>query len=101
MGREVPDGFDTPAVLEVGTVKPPQAELSVARALQEQSSYMRIFRISAEDAHTIVRVNFGWLDRLPVDEPNQWWSRMKSEIVKPGQGSGIQRMPSACEHSHR
>src|SRR3981081_22111 len=101
MSRELRDDFDTPAVLEVGTVKPPQAELSVARALQEQSSYMRLFRISADDANAIVRVNFGLRDRLPVDEPNQWSQQQVGENDKTGRQRRMQRMPSACEHSHR
>jgi hypothetical protein len=71
MSRELRDDFDTPAVIEVGTVKPPQAELSVARALQEQSSYMRLFRVPADNPDAIVKVGFGLRNRLPIDEPNQ------------------------------
>jgi hypothetical protein len=71
MGRELRDDFDTPAVIEVGTVKPPQAELSVARALQEQSPDMRLFRVSADHPDAVVKVGFGLRNRLPVDEPNQ------------------------------
>src|SRR3984885_4559530 len=101
MSRELRDDFDAPAVLEVGAVKPPQAELSVARALQEQRSYMRLFGISADHPDAIVKVGFGLRDRLPVDEPNQRPQQQVDENDKTGCQRRMQRMPDACEHSHR
>ena len=59
MSRELSDDFDASALIEVGAVEPPQAELSVARALQQQSSNVRLFRISADHPDAIVKVGFG------------------------------------------
>src|SRR5580692_12564774 len=101
MSRELRDDFDTPAVIEVGTVKPPQAELSVARALQEQSPDMRLFRVSADHPDAVVKVGFGLRNRLPVDEPNQRPQQQVEENDKTGCQRRMQRMPGACEHSHR
>src|ERR1700732_5627710 len=101
MSRELGDDFDTPAVPEVGTVKPPQAELAIAGALQQQRADMRLFRISADDADAIMKIGFGLRDWLPVDEPNQWSQQQVDENDKTGRQRRMQRMPSACEHSYR
>src|SRR5580692_12885752 len=101
MSRELSDDFDASALIEVGTVKPPQAELSVARALQKQGSDMRLFRISADDPDAIMKVGFGLRNRLPVDEPNQRPQQQVDENDKTGCQRRMQRMPDACEHSHR
>src|SRR5580693_7936004 len=101
MSRQLGADFDTPAVIEIGAVKPPQAELSVARTLQEQSSDMRLLRISADDPDAIMKVGFGLRNRLPVDEPNQRPQQQVDENDKTGCQRRMQRMPSACEHSYR
>src|ERR1700730_19053148 len=61
--RQLCGDFDASALLEVGAIEPPQAELTVACALQEQGADMRLFRISADDANAIVEVGFGLRDR--------------------------------------
>jgi len=103
MSRELRDDFDTPGVIKVGTVKPPQAELSVARALQEQSSYMRLFRVSADHPDPIVEVGFGLRNRLPVDEPDQWSQQQVDENDKAASAACSEcpapaSIPTAAEH---
>src|SRR5258708_8406695 len=69
--RQLRGDFDAPALLEVSAIEPPQAELAVACALQEQGADMRLFRGSADHPNPVVKVGFGLRDRLPVDDPNQ------------------------------
>src|SRR4030081_1316595 len=101
MSRELGDDCDTPALIEVSAIEPPQTELTVAGALQQQRADMRLFRISADDADAIMKIGFGLRDWLPVDEPNQWSQQQVDENDKAGRQRRMQRMPSACEHSHR
>src|ERR1700687_2325467 len=101
MSRELGDDFDTPSLIEGGAIEPPQAELTIAGALQQQRSNMRFFRISADDANAIMEIGFGLRDRLPVDEPNQWPQQQVDENDKTGRQRRMQRMPRACQHSHR
>src|ERR1700722_18633906 len=101
MSRELGDDFNAPAFIEVGAVKPPQAQLPVGRTLQQQGPNMRLFRISADDANAIMEVGFGLRNRLPVNEPNQWPQQQVDENDKTGRQRRMQRMPGACEHSYR
>src|SRR6202158_5200737 len=101
MSRELGGDFDAPALIEVSTIEPPQTELTIAGALQQQRADMRLFRISADDSDAIVKVGFGPCDRLPVDQPNQWSQQQVDENDKAGRQRRMQRMPGACEHSHR
>src|ERR1700675_2095835 len=101
MSRELGDDFDAAALIEVSAVEPPQTELTIAGALQQQRADMRLFRVSTDDADPIVKVGFGLRDRLPVDQPNQWSQQQVDENYKTGRQRRMQRMPGACEHSHR
>src|ERR1700733_8051527 len=101
MSRQLGDDFATPAVIEAGAVKPPQAQLSGGRALQEKGSDMRLLRISADGPDAIMKVGLGLRNRLPVDEPNQRSQQQVDENDKTGGQRRMQRMPGACEHSHR
>src|SRR6202171_4754713 len=101
MSRELGDDFDAPALIEVSTIEPPQTELTIAGALQQQRADMRLFRVAADDVDAVMKVGFGLRDRLPVDEPNQWSQQQVDENDKAGRQRRMQRMPSTCEHSHR
>src|ERR1700675_4876853 len=101
MSRELGDDFDAAALIEVSAVEPPQTELTIAGALQQQRADMRLFRISTDDADPIVKVGFGLRDRLPVDEPNQWSQQQVDENDETSRQRRMQRMPSAREHSYR
>jgi hypothetical protein len=61
---------------------------------------MRLFRVSTDDADSIVKVGFGLRDRLPVDEPSQWPQQEVDENDKAGRQRRMQRMPGAYKHSH-
>src|SRR3984893_14212241 len=101
MSRELGDDFDAPALIEVGAVQPPQAQLPVGRTLQQQRPNMSLFRVSTDDANPIMKVGFGLRDRLPIDESNQWSQQQVDENDKTRRQRRMQRMPSACEHSYR
>lgn len=53
MSRELRGYFDAAAFLEIGAVEPPQAELAVAGALQQQGEDMRLLRISADNPDAV------------------------------------------------
>src|ERR1700687_3958783 len=101
MSRELSADFNASAVRKIGAVETPQAELTVARTLQQQRANMSLLRIPADDADAIMKVGFGLRDRLPVDEPNQWSQQQVDENDKAGCQRRMQPMPSACQHSHR
>ena len=100
MRCELCGDFDAPAFLKVGAIEPPQAELAVAGALQEQRSDMRFFRISADDPNAIVKVGFGLRDRLPVDDPNQWSQCEIDENDKARRHGSVQWRAAARQQSH-
>ena len=67
MRRKLRRDFDPPTLFEVGAIEPPQAELTVAGALQKQRANMGLLGIAADDANTVMKIGFGLRDRLPVD----------------------------------
>src|ERR1700738_663611 len=99
MRRELCRDFDAPALLEVGAIEPPQAELAVAGALQQQGADMSLFRTSADHPDAIMEVGFGLRDRLPVDDPNQRPQRQIDENDKAGRQSRVQRMAASRQQA--
>lgn len=67
---ELGDDLNPTSTLKVDTFQTPQAELAIASVLQQQGSDVRLFRISAYDANTILEIGFSLCDRLPIDDPN-------------------------------